>query len=73
MLSVFNLNFILGGEIMNKEITIACIENDVKKYEIADKLGITDTSFSRKLRKELPEEEKQKILKIISELSKSDE
>lgn len=55
---------------MNKEITIACIENDVKKYQIAEKLGITDTSFSRKLRKELPEEEKKNILKIILELSK---
>ena len=58
---------------MNKEITIACIENDVKKYEIADKLGITDTSFSRKLRKELLEDEKQEILEIISEISKSKE
>ena len=54
---------------MNKDIAIACIENGVKKYEIAEKLGITDTSFSRKLRKELPKKEKEKIFKIISELS----
>ncbi len=55
---------------MNDEITIACISNHVKKYQVAEKLGITDTSFSRKLRKKLSEEEKEKVLKIISELSK---
>ena len=55
---------------MNDEITIACIRNHVKKYQVAEKLGITDTSFSRKLRKKLSEEEKEKVLKIISELSK---
>ena len=42
---------------MNDEITIACISNHVKKYQVAEKLGITDTSFSRKLRKKLSEEE----------------
>ena len=55
---------------MNDEITIACIRNHVKKYQVAEKLGITDTSYSRKLRKRLSEEEKEKVLKIISELSK---
>ena len=56
---------------VNSEIHIACVSSDIKKYRIAEKLGITDTSFSRKLRTELKEEEKEKILKIISELSKS--
>lgn len=56
---------------VNSEIHIACVSNDIKKYRIAEKLGITDTSFSRKLRTELKKEEKEKILKIISELSKS--
>lgn len=56
---------------VNAEIHIACVSNDIKKYRIAEKLGITDTSFSRKLRTELKKEEKEKILKIISELSKS--
>ena len=50
---------------MNDEITIACISNHVKKYQVAEKLGITDTSFSRKLRKKLSEEEKEKVLKNI--------
>ncbi len=58
---------------MNDDITIACIKSKVMKYEVADKLGITDTSFSRKLRKKLSDDEKEKILKIISELSKEKE
>mgnify|MGYP003405452904 CR=1 FL=1 len=46
---------------VNSEIHIACVSNDIKKYRIAEKLGITDTSFSRKLRTELKEEEKEKM------------
>lgn len=38
-------------------------------WQIADKLGITDGNFSRKLRKELSAEEKAKIFSIIDELS----
>lgn len=54
----------------NKEITIACIEHNVKKYEIADYLKISVPTLVRKLRYELPEEEKQKFLNIILEISK---
>lgn len=54
---------------MNEEITIACILKHVQKYKVAERLGITDTSFSRKLRKELPRDEKIKILNIINELA----
>lgn len=54
---------------INEEIQRAFFENGVQKYKVAEKLGMYDTSFSRKLRKELPEEEKKNILKIISELS----
>lgn len=42
----------------------------VKLWQIADKLGIVDSTLSRKLRHELKEEEKQKILAIIHELAK---
>ena len=41
----------------------------MKLWQIADALGIADCSFSRKLRKELPQEEKEKIFSIIRELS----
>lgn len=55
---------------MNDEITIACIKNRIHKYEIAQKLGITDTTFSRKLRKELSNTEKEKIYQIIENIRK---
>lgn len=38
-------------------------------YEIADRLGMIDTAFSRKLRRELDEGERQQILEIIDELA----
>ncbi len=40
----------------------------VKLYEIAEKLGVTDSTFSRLLRRELPDEKKQQIREIIKEL-----
>ena len=42
----------------------------VKLWWIADKLGIADTGLSKKLRHELPDEEKEKIRAIIAELAK---
>ena len=45
----------------------------VKLWEIADKLGIADFNFSRKLRKELPQTEKEKIFKIIEEIKTEQE
>lgn len=49
------------------------IRNEAKKakvnlWEVADALGITDFTLSRKLRYELPDEEKAEIFKIIAEL-----
>ncbi len=41
----------------------------LKLWEIADALGIADSNFSRKLRHELPDEEKNRIRGIIAELS----
>lgn len=46
------------------------IRNELKKrrmfnYELADLLGVSEFTLSRKLRKELPEEEKQRILAVI--------
>ena len=38
-------------------------------WQIADKLGITDGNFSRKLRHEFTQEEQQKIMQLIDELA----
>lgn len=53
----------------NKEIKETALKNGVYLWEIADKLGIWDSTFSRKLRHELPDTEKQAIFKIIDELA----
>lgn len=45
----------------------------VNLWQIAEQLGIADSNFSRKLRKELSVEEKTKIRAIISELSNTKE
>lgn len=55
-----------GGAIMtNIEIRNALKKKRMFNYELAELLGVTEWTLSRKLRKELPPEEKQKILDII--------
>ena len=53
----------------NQDIRRTAAGAGVKLWQIADALGIADCSLSRKLRKELPQEEKDRILGIIRELS----
>ena len=53
----------------NLDIRAAAVSAGVKLWRVADALGIADSSFSRKLRKELPQEEKEKIFSIIQKLS----
>lgn len=43
--------------------------NGVKLWQVAEVLGIADTSLSRKMRRELPQDEKMKIMKIIQNLA----
>ncbi|MBQ6232124.1 MAG: hypothetical protein IJJ80_01290 [Clostridia bacterium] len=52
----------------NQEIKLKAAGAGVRLWEIAEKLGITDGNFSRKLRRELPEDEKNRILDIIKEI-----
>ena len=55
---------------MNKDIRLAVKENGVKMWQLADKMGTADTTLCRRLRKELPEDQKRRILEIVDELSK---
>ncbi len=57
-----------GEKMSNIDIKTEAMNAGVKLWQIADKLGITDSSLSRKLRKELSPEEKAKIRAIIAEL-----
>lgn len=54
----------------NLDIRAAAAGSGVKLWEIAAVLNINDGNFSRKLRKELPQDEKKRILDIIEALSK---
>lgn len=54
----------------NRDIRLTAVGAGIRLWQIAEALGITDAQFSRKLRKELSEDEKEKIFKIIYDLSK---
>lgn len=53
----------------NADIRQAAKIAGVCLWEIAERIGVNDGNFSRKLRRELPEHEKQEILKIIETLA----
>ena len=53
----------------NQDIRRTAAGAGVKLWQIADALGIADCSLSRKLRKELSQEEKEKIFSIIEKLA----
>lgn len=53
----------------NKDIREAIVSAGLRYWQVADAYGCTDGTFSRKLRQELPAEEKEKIFGIIRELS----
>ena len=53
----------------NLDVRRAAAGSGVRLWQIADALGIADCNLSRKLRKELPDEEKKAIFAIIQDLS----
>ena len=58
---------------MNAYIKRYAKDRGVKLWEVAYRYGITDATFSRKLRRELPTQEQEKIMEIINELAKEKE
>lgn len=52
----------------NLDIRKAIEQSNFKYWQVADKLGMTDGNFSRMLRFELKDKEKEHIFKIIDEL-----
>lgn len=54
----------------NKEIREAVKNAGIRLWQVAAVYGVNDGNFSRKLRQELPPEEKQKIMGIIDRLSR---
>lgn len=54
----------------NMKIREKARNSRVRLWQIADALGMQESLFSKKLRKELPEDEQEKILNIIDDLAK---
>lgn len=55
----------------NLDVRKAAKAADVRLWEIAEEIGINDGNFSRKLRHELPEDQKQKVIAIIEKIAAS--
>lgn len=53
----------------NREIRDEAKRRGVFLWQVAERCGVNDGNFSRKLRRELPPEEKRKILGIIAQLA----
>ena len=53
----------------NQKIRAEAKEYRVKLWQIAEKLGVNDGNFSRKLRRELPEQEQSRIIEIIHSIA----
>lgn len=53
----------------NNDIRQAAAARGVHLWQIADEFGMTDSTFSRLLRREFPAEKKQEILAIIDRIA----
>jgi len=59
-------------EARNLDIRKFAKSRNIRLWQIAEALEMTDGSFSRKLRKELPDEEKAGIRRIVEKLARED-
>lgn len=53
----------------NTDVRETAKKKDVRLWEIAEYLNVSDPTMTRKLRRELPISEKQRILAIIDEIA----
>ena len=51
----------------NLKIRFAITESGLTYYKVASLMGISDNTLFRRLREELPEEEQDRIVKLIKE------
>lgn len=57
----------MNDEMKNKQIKDALKKKGLRQWQLAEKLNVNESVLSRRLRKELPPEEKEQILKVIEE------
>ena len=53
----------------NIEIRESAKKNGVKLWQVAEEIGMTDAAFSRKLRHELPDNDRTRVLNAITRLA----
>lgn len=58
---------------INDSIRSKARVKNVKFWEIADALSISEATLTRKLRRELPDAEREKLLRIIEEIAQRKE
>ena len=58
---------------VNQKIKYAAKVANVRLWEVAEAIGISDSAFSRKMRRELPEAEQRKILNIVADIARRKE
>lgn len=51
----------------NMKIRLALMETGVRQYELGKLLGVSESTIWRKMRFEMPEEEQEKIVRLIKE------
>ena len=54
----------------NRDVQINILSSGLMKWQIAEAIGIADTTFSKWLRKELSEDKKALLLAVIEKLAK---
>lgn len=52
----------------NLDIKNAMLKANVKQWEVAEAYGLSESNFSRLLRRELIQEKKQKVINIINKI-----
>lgn len=57
----------------NQKIKDIAKASNVKLWELADSLGISDGTLSRKLRKELTASENEKMIRLINDIARRKE
>lgn len=51
----------------NQKVRFALLENNMKQWELAKLLDMSESVLSRKLREELPDDEQERIVRVIRE------
>lgn len=60
-----------GGYVVNNtnlDIRKQMKENNIRQWQVAEQMGISEFTLSRKLRKELPQEQKDQLLEAVEKL-----